>query len=234
MAASASSPGRVTNEPTPAGVGRSARVAQVAAADERTVPVAAPHLASTPTPSPPGPPSASEPEWWQAAVAPASSATLEAGASSPTVTSPSAGNTASGSAFTPAAPNPISSTLAGASVAGTTAAGRPFADEDAVRTILDKYRTAYNGLDAAGARTVWPSVDVVALSRAFDQLASQAIEFAACDVSVTGERARAVCSGHASFVPKVGRRDARRAAREWRFQLRRAGDGWVIAGMEMR
>ena len=237
LAAPASSAARVTNEPTQTGVGQSAPVAQVAAADERIVRVAAPQLAATSTPSPAGPPSAPALQGLQAAVSPASSATLEAGTLSPTVTLPSAGTTVTGSpavALPPAAPDPIGSTLVGASAAGTAAAARPVADEDAVRTILDKYRMAYNELDAGGARTVWPAVDVVALSKAFDQLASQAIEFTACDVSVTGERARAVCGGHASFVPKVGRRDARRAAREWRFQLRRAGDGWIIAGMEMR
>jgi hypothetical protein len=107
-------------------------------------------------------------------------------------------------------------------------------DERAVKLVLESYRMAYNDLNAAGAKAVWPSVDAAMLARAFDQLASQDIDFAACDVAVTGDRARAVCGGSAAYVPKVGSRSLRRDSRQWRFALERAGDRWVIARLETR
>jgi len=116
----------------------------------------------------------------------------------------------------------------------TSTTTRAVTDERAVKTTLERYRAAYNGLNPFEAKAVWPSVDVGALSRAFDQLSSQAIEFTTCDVQVAGDRARAVCGGHASFVPKIGSHERQRTAREWRFQLHRAGEGWVIAGMDAR
>jgi hypothetical protein len=121
-----------------------------------------------------------------------------------------------------------------AAASDTSMTTRAVTDERAVKTTLERYRTAYNGLNPFEAKAVWPSVDVGALSRAFDQLVSQAIEFTACDVQVAGDRAHAVCGGHASFVPKVGSHEPRRTAREWRFQLHRAAEGWVIARMDTR
>ena len=102
-----------------------------------------------------------------------------------------------------------------------------------VRTVLEGYRTAYNQLDAAGAKAVWPSVDVKTLSKAFDQLQSQEIKFTSCWIAQTGDSVRAVCGGNATFVPKIGSRSSRSASREWNFALRRSGDRWVIAGVDI-
>jgi DUF917 family protein len=93
---------------------------------------------------------------------------------------------------------------------------------------LNRYRSAYNGLDAGAAKAVWPSVDVKALGRAFDRLESQEFDFSGCQVSVSGARATAACNGNAQFVPKVGNKSARREARHWTFEMRKANQQWVI------
>ena len=104
----------------------------------------------------------------------------------------------------------------------------------AVSSTLERYRAAYSQLNAAGAKAVWPSVDERTLSKAFDQLESQDIVFTGCRVLVAGDRANAVCSGNAAFVPKVGARTPRVAYREWNFDLRRVGDRWVISAVGVR
>src|SRR5204862_3240391 len=101
----------------------------------------------------------------------------------------------------PTTPRPAASATAGNAIA---------AEESAVRTVLNQYRSAFNALNAGAAKAVWPSVDVKALGRAFDRLESQEFEFAGCQISVVGVRATAACNGSARFVPKVGNRNARR------------------------
>ena len=107
-------------------------------------------------------------------------------------------------------------------------------EENAVKAVLERYRTAYSTLEAGAATSVWPSVDARALSRAFDQMDSQVLQFERCDIAVSGDRANASCSGDASYVPKVGNRNTRTTERHWNFELRRAGDRWVIAEVQMR
>jgi hypothetical protein len=99
--------------------------------------------------------------------------------------------------------------------------------------VIDRYRAAYERLDAAAARAVWPGVDEAALSRAFDGLTSQRIEFDRCDIWRDAQAAFASCSGTASYVPKVGRaqNDVRRS---WHFRFRRRSAGWTIESAEVR
>jgi hypothetical protein len=101
-------------------------------------------------------------------------------------------------------------------------------DEDRIRTTLAALRAAYSRLDAGAAREVWPSVDVDALTRAFDGLEWQELRFDHCDVTVDGARARAACTGEALYVPRVGSAGSS-AARAWTFELRRRGERWMIA-----
>jgi hypothetical protein len=93
---------------------------------------------------------------------------------------------------------------------------------------------AYERLDASAAKAVWPTVDVRALSRAFDGLLSQEITFDRCDLRVSGTSARASCHGSGTFVPKVGSRDPRIVKREWAFQLQKIDDTWTIENTEIR
>jgi len=101
-------------------------------------------------------------------------------------------------------------------------------DETSIRSLLQRYRSAYDELDASSASAVWPSVDQRALARAFDGLQSQTLTFEACSVQLRGETAAAVCRGTARYVPKVGNRDPRTEPLVWTFTLHKAAGDWKI------
>ncbi|MCU1381405.1 MAG: hypothetical protein JWL71_102, partial [Acidobacteria bacterium] len=101
-------------------------------------------------------------------------------------------------------------------------------DNVLVKQVLQRYRTAYEGLDAQSAQAVWPAVNEAALARAFDGLESQSLTFDACDVRLRGEAATATCHGSARYVTKIGSRDPRIEPRVWNFTLRKAGSDWKI------
>lgn len=101
-------------------------------------------------------------------------------------------------------------------------------DDVLVKQVLQRYRSAYEELDAQSAQAVWPAVNQAALTRAFDGLESQALTFDACDVRLRGEAATATCHGSARYVPKVGSRDPRVESRVWHFTLHKAGSEWTI------
>lgn len=106
---------------------------------------------------------------------------------------------------------------------------RPVVDDDRlVRDTLQRYRTAYEDLDAHSAQAVWPAVNQAALARAFDGLESQTLIFDACSVQLRGESASATCRGSARYVPKVGSREPRVEPRVWNFTLRKNDGGWKI------
>jgi hypothetical protein len=107
-------------------------------------------------------------------------------------------------------------------------------DTGAIHTVLGQYRNAFSGLDSSAAKAVWPSVDVLALDRAFDRLEQQALEFAKCEIDVEGVRATASCDGSARYVPKVGDRSAQVATRHWRFNLRKVNQTWQIEEVDAR
>jgi hypothetical protein len=96
-----------------------------------------------------------------------------------------------------------------------------------VRAALSRYEAAFSTLDASAARAVWPTVDANALGRAFDSLQAQQISLGNCSVLVTGQSARANCSGSATWTPKVGG-GTRTEPRQWTFDLEQAGDLWEI------
>jgi tetratricopeptide (TPR) repeat protein len=97
-----------------------------------------------------------------------------------------------------------------------------------VRQTLQRYRVAYDGLDAQSAQAVYPAVNQAALARAFDGLESQTLTFDACDVQLRGDAAIATCRGSARYVPKIGSREPRIEPRTWNFTLRKAGTEWKI------
>jgi len=99
---------------------------------------------------------------------------------------------------------------------------------------LDRYQNAFSALDANAAHAVWPSVDVKALARAFDQLETQTFDLEGCDISVSGARAEADCSGNARYVRKVGNRALRVEPRRWHFTLRQTNDQWIIDAVAAR
>jgi hypothetical protein len=122
-----------------------------------------------------------------------------------------------------------SNTTAPSSLENTGMAARPRADDELlVKQALQRYRVAYDGLDARSAQAVWPAVNQAALARAFDGLSSQALTFDRCDVQLRSETATATCHGTARYVPKIGSREPRTERRVWNFTLRKGGTDWTI------
>ena len=78
------------------------------------------------------------------------------------------------------------------------------------------------------AQAVYPTVNRVALARAFDNLESQTLEFDSCDIEVRGIMARAVCHGTTHYVPKVGSRYPHIEPLVWSFELRKTDSDWTI------
>jgi hypothetical protein len=101
-------------------------------------------------------------------------------------------------------------------------------DNVLVTKVLQRYRTAYEGLDARSAQAVWPAVNQAALARAFNGLESQTLTFDACEVRVEGESATATCQGSARYVPKIGSREPRVEPRIWNFTLQKNSGDWKI------
>jgi hypothetical protein len=100
-------------------------------------------------------------------------------------------------------------------------------DRMAVRALLERYRGAYERLDANAAGETWPSVDRRALAKAFADLSSQTLRFENCDINLGETRGVASCRGLASYVGRVGKR-AELAQRQWTFLVQKNGDDWRI------
>ena len=118
--------------------------------------------------------------------------------------------------------------------AGSAAQPVPSPETRAVAQALNRYQQAFSTLDANAAQAVWPSVDVKALGRAFDQLDQQTFELQACQITIAGSRAEAACSGTASYVRKVGSKGVRAEPRQWRFTLRQDDNEWIIDRVDVR
>lgn len=139
---------------------------------------------------------------------------------------------------TPIAPIPPAPAPASIESAAPIAAPPPRAPEPAVVTrdnseqlilqALDRYRAAYEKLDARSAQQVWPNVDEQALARAFTGLRSQALTFDGCKVRISGDVATAACVGSTRYVPRVGSQQPRIESRIWDFTLRQTGTDWRI------
>jgi hypothetical protein len=104
----------------------------------------------------------------------------------------------------------------------------------AVLATLRRYEAAYSALDARAVRTVWPSVNQGALSRAFESLAAQNIRLGNCTVTVRAPTARAICAGSATWVPRIGGGKPREDRRTWTFSLAQRDQSWSIVSAEMR
>ena len=100
--------------------------------------------------------------------------------------------------------------------------------------VLNRYASAYSRLDASAAPEVWPAVNRSALSRAFDSLASQRVSLDRCAVDVRGTSALARCAGSATWSPKIGNGGSRTEARNWTFQLAKAGTAWQIVSARVQ
>lgn len=108
------------------------------------------------------------------------------------------------------------------------------ADNVLVQRALQRYATAYSRLDAYAAQQVWPSVNRQALARAFGDLSSQQVSLGNCQIDVHGEAAHAACAGTATWAPKVGAREPKTEARNWNFELMKAGTAWQIVSARVQ
>jgi tetratricopeptide (TPR) repeat protein len=175
----------------------------------RSIPVSAPTRTPAPT--------------MAAATAPASTLSL------PTPLSQlPGGGSAPAPAPAPLAPPPAAAITAGPAVVPATAPIRPTNDRDLVEEALQNYRRAYGRLNVQSAQAVYPTVNRVALARAFDSLESQSLTFDSGDVEVVGALAKAICHGTAHYVPKVGSRYPRTEPLVWSFELRKNDSDWTI------
>jgi hypothetical protein len=199
-------------EPDPTPVARPRPVRPPTVPAVLRTPVASERPPSTPVPPLP-PPDVAVP----AVIAPTQPATV-AMAPPPPLVQPTA----------PPAPSRAATPAASSSPAPVPFVPPPADDENLVKQTLQRYRHAYEGLDAQSAHAVWPAVNQAALARAFDGLASQAITFDQCDVQVRGAVASATCRGTARYVPKIGNRDPRVEPRVWNFGLKKDGGEWKI------
>jgi hypothetical protein len=134
----------------------------------------------------------------------------------------------------PSAPVPVTPARPAPATETAPAAPAEVLDTQAIQRVLGQYRNAFNVLDSGAAKAVWPSVDARALSRAFDRLEEQAVQFSECNIAVTGVRATASCAGNAKYVPKVGNRSPHYEPRQWRFNLRKVDEGWLIEQVDSR
>jgi hypothetical protein len=108
------------------------------------------------------------------------------------------------------------------------------ADDVLVQRTLQRYATAYSQLDADAAQQVWPSVNRGALARAFGDLALQQVSLGSCRIDVRGAAAHAACAGTATWAPKVGDHGPRTEARNWNFELMKAGAAWQIVSARVQ
>lgn len=119
----------------------------------------------------------------------------------------------------------------------TTAALAPVdhvAETDMIQAVLGRYQGAFRARGSTVESAVWPTVDRKALSRAFERLEAQRIEFDKCQITVAGRQAVASCDGHTRYVPRVGNRSPRTEARQWTFTLLRHEQEWLIDRVESR
>ena len=117
--------------------------------------------------------------------------------------------------------------------ASTPAVAARAARTESARSVVDRYRDAFNALDANAFDSFWPGVDHQALKKTFAQVESQHLQFGRCEVQLAGARAFASCDGYAQYT-KTGSRDPRVELKRWTFTLGEVKDGWVILGVDAR
>jgi hypothetical protein len=129
----------------------------------------------------------------------------------------------------PRAASPPAADAAAASVPVAVAASVPASNEDRlIWETLQRYRRAYNALDARLVHAICPGLDETALAHAFEGLLSQSLEFESCSLDTQQDSARAVCRGSARYVARVGNRTPRAERLVWAFRLNKSNGNWTI------
>jgi serine/threonine protein kinase len=112
------------------------------------------------------------------------------------------------------------------------AAPAPVDHEPAIRRALDKYRQAYEQLDAGLLAEVWPSLgrdELGRIERSFQSFDSVQVAIERCRIEVDADRASASCQVRRTQRPKAGR--VQTVDQQTTFRLERRGKDWVIEGL---
>jgi serine/threonine-protein kinase len=102
-------------------------------------------------------------------------------------------------------------------------------EREAVRAALRRYEAAYESLDVAALRAVWPALsdaDARALGRAFAGYDRLQMTFATCEVEAQGAAATASCRVTQAIEVKVG--SPLRSTQQVTFRLRKTAESWTI------
>jgi hypothetical protein len=99
-------------------------------------------------------------------------------------------------------------------------------DEDGIRAALRAYEAAYNSLDVAAVRRLYPAVNETALERSFRALVNQDVRITVESLAITGTTATVRAQVRQSFTPKVG--TGRSDVLTSEFRLQKMGDRWII------
>jgi hypothetical protein len=125
---------------------------------------------------------------------------------------------------------PAYTPVAAPSPAALGGGGRMFSDESSVLAgLLRQYESAYQRRDAAGAATLWPTVDLRALTRAFARLRMQNLEFGDCTFAVAQTEATARCAGVLRYAQRIGDPSIQTEHHVWTVEFVRRGESWKIA-----
>ena len=214
-----------------------------AASPAAAAPEPSPSATPSPTPSAVTPPPPAAPP--TVTTSPPATASVPRNPAPSTTSAPSSPGASAPSIAGLATPIPVPAPARSApapSAAPAPAAASPAAasavvenNQTGIQNTLARYRKAFSALNASAAREVWPTVNERSLSRAFDRLEQQDVSFDRCDIEVTNnDRAEATCNGTARYVPRVGSRTPRVDQREWRFNLVKVKDEWLIGAVDAR
>ncbi len=108
----------------------------------------------------------------------------------------------------------------------------PVDERPGIRQALERYRLAYESMDAEEVQRSWPSLSADQLDkieRSFRSTQSFEMTLANCRIDQNGASATATCSVTREIRPKAGRKLT--ATSDTTFTLRKQGEQWVIASI---
>jgi hypothetical protein len=102
------------------------------------------------------------------------------------------------------------------------------ADRQALQAIVGQYKAAFEGLNIAALRAIWPTAPRT-IESSFDQMQSYELEIRNCEYTFSGEnRAAATCAIRQTAVTKRGGRQVSTNLNP-KFAFTKAGGRWLIA-----
>lgn len=114
------------------------------------------------------------------------------------------------------------------------AGGAKTSDEEAVRVIIGRYRSASVSRDPNAARAVWPTADASVIAGSFDAVSRAGIDLSACHIRISGDVASVGCGGPTHAATSSESAAASQDSRTLNFDLSRVGPTWQINKVESR